>query len=90
MAYVLQKHYICVPGKPPGHFDKAMIESTKKPNIFVETTSNTKNMMALFVPTGKNKTVSVIHSLGVVDGKTMGIYGTKLSAPILEPNLETK
>ena len=68
-------------GKPPNYFYKTTIDATKKPNVFVETTSKTKNMTALFVPTGKSKTDSVIHSLGVVDGETVGIYGTKLLAP---------
>ena len=55
------------PGTSPSHYDKATTDATKKPNAFIEATRNTNKMMTLIVPTGKSKTVSIIHSLGVVD-----------------------
>ena len=73
----------------PNHYDKATTNATKKPNTVIETTkNNTNRMTALIAPTGTNKTVSVKHTLGAANGKTVRLYGAKLSAPILEPNLD--
>ena len=43
--------------------------------------------MALLAPAWEDGTLSVIHNIKEVDGKAVGIYGTKLSASLREINL---
>jgi len=48
---------------------------------------NDNSLMVLLAPACEDGTLSVIHNIKVVDGKAVGIYGTKLSASLREINL---